>query len=138
MMVSSYQIMSLINDNTFNSDCKWSSGLLILFSVCNIIPRKGKHWMSLIICFGQNNWLFWRSFFLQWWKSFFRFFPVRYFVEVKFKFFKQCSIINVFNILLDIFTKNVSKTIFFILVVCWTIVFKKTEQMMIIFNVLNE
>ena len=47
----------------FNNDLKFSTGLLLCFYVCNIIPRKGNHCMSLIICFGQNSWLSWWSIF---------------------------------------------------------------------------
>ena len=61
-MVSSFHILILSTENTFNNDFKWSSLLLIYFSVCSIIPWRGNHCMPSVICFGQNYWLSWRSF----------------------------------------------------------------------------
>ena len=59
--------------------------------------------------------------FLLWQKSFFiiNFLFVCWCVQVNFRLFNQCRVIHFFNIRLDIFSKNESKNISFIIVVCW-------------------
>ena len=60
-MISSYQILIFNIENTFNSDCKLSTGILILFAVCNIIPLEKNHGIYLIILVFQNYFLLWGS-----------------------------------------------------------------------------
>ena len=50
----SYQILILNIENNFNNACKWSSGLLIWFSIFSIILWKVNHDVSSIITFCHN------------------------------------------------------------------------------------